>query len=121
MIPGTRGIFDALLGGISDKYNIPYIFVEWTAILIFWGLYVFFGPERFSSFDVYLNGVDAFPNIKFPKIIWIGTDMRGGNLLNKLSQKIQKMLEPLGFFPDKSFKPHITIFRIKKRKKRATN
>ncbi len=69
---------------------------------------------KFSSFDVYLNGIDAFPNIKFPKIIWIGTDMRGGNLLIGLSQKIQKMLEPLGFFPDKSFKPHITIFRIKK-------
>ena len=53
MIPGARGIFGALLGGISDKYNIPYIFVEWAALLIVWGLYVFFGPERFSSFDVY--------------------------------------------------------------------
>ena len=53
MIPGARGIFGALLGGISDKYNIPYIFVEWATILVFWGLYVFFGPERFSSFDVY--------------------------------------------------------------------
>ena len=25
------------------------------------------------------------------------------------------MLEPLGFFSDKPFKPHITIFRIKKK------
>ena len=25
------------------------------------------------------------------------------------------MLEPLGFFSDKPFKPHITVFRIKKK------
>lgn len=69
---------------------------------------------EFSSFDVNLNGISAFPSKKSPKIIWIGTDMKGGNLLIELAQKIQKLLEPLGFFSDKSFKPHITIFRIKK-------
>ncbi len=28
---------------------------------------------------------------------------------------VEKVLEPLGFFSDKPFKPHITIFRIKKK------
>ena len=28
---------------------------------------------------------------------------------------IVKVLEPLGFFQDKPFKPHITVFRIKKK------
>ena len=48
MIPGSRGIFGFLLGGISDKYNIPYIFVEWAALIIIWILYLFFEPSPFS-------------------------------------------------------------------------
>jgi len=32
-----------------------------------------------------------------------------------LEKKVEKVLEPLGFFSDKSFKPHITVFRIKKK------
>lgn len=48
-------------------------------------------------------------------MIWIGTDENGGNMLIELSKKVQKVLESLGFFPDKPFKPHITVFRIKKK------
>jgi 2''-5'' RNA ligase len=36
-------------------------------------------------------------------------------MLIQLSKKVEKMLEPLGFFSDKPFKPHITVFRIKKK------
>ena len=36
-------------------------------------------------------------------------------MLIQLSKKVEKVLEPLGFFSDKPFKPHITVFRIKKR------
>ena len=70
---------------------------------------------EFSSFNVNLKGVGAFPKPKFPRVIWIGTDEDGGNLLIQLSKKVQKVLEPLGFFSDKPFKPHITVFRIKKK------
>ena len=70
---------------------------------------------EFSSFCVNLKGVGAFPKPKFPRVIWIGTDDNGGNMLIQLSKKVEKVLEPLGFFSDKSFKPHITIFRIKKK------
>ncbi len=76
---------------------------------------------KFSSFDVNLKGIGAFPKIKSPRIIWIGTDENGGNMLIQLSEKVKKMLEPLGFFPDKSFKPHITVFRIKKKIKDITD
>ncbi len=34
---------------------------------------------------------------------------------NDLAQKIENLLKPLGFFSDKPFKPHITVFRIKKK------
>lgn len=70
---------------------------------------------EFSSFDVCLKGVGVFPKPKVPKIIWIGTDENGGNTLTHLAQKIEKLLKPLGFSPDKVFKPHITVFRIKKK------
>jgi 2'-5' RNA ligase len=70
---------------------------------------------EFSSFNVNLKGIGAFPKAKFPRIIWIGTDEDGGNVLINLAQKIEKLLKPLGFSSDKVFKPHITVFRIKKK------
>ena len=70
---------------------------------------------EFSSFSVNLKGIGAFPKPKFPRVIWIGTDNDGGNMLVQLSKKVEKVLAPLGFSSDKPFKPHITVFRIKKK------
>ena len=70
---------------------------------------------EFSSFDVNLKEIGVFPKPNFPRVIWIGTDGDGGNMLIQLSKKVEKVLEPLGFFSDKPFKPHITVFRIKKK------
>ena len=71
---------------------------------------------EFSSFDLTLKGIGAFPNPKNPRVVWIGTDEKGGDLLIELSKKVGAVLEPLGLVSDKPFKPHITIFRIKRRK-----
>lgn len=68
---------------------------------------------NFSEFNVKFRGIGAFPKMKFPRVIWIGTDTDGGNSLVSLAQKVQVLLEPLGFTLDKPFKSHITIFRIK--------
>ena len=76
---------------------------------------------EFSSFSITLKGVGAFPKLKFPRVIWIGTEENGGNMLIQLSKKVEKVMEPLGFFSDKPFKPHITIFRIKKKIGDITN
>ncbi|MGB0724247.1 MAG: RNA 2',3'-cyclic phosphodiesterase [Nitrosopumilus sp.] len=70
---------------------------------------------EFSKFEVNLKGIGVFPSTKSPKIIWIGTDQNGSNKMIDLSKKIQDSLKPLGFTSDKSFKPHITVFRIKKK------
>ena len=70
---------------------------------------------EFPSFTVYLRGAGAFPKPKFPRVIWVGTDEEGGNMLIELAKKVEKVLEPLGFSSDKPFKPHITVFRIKKK------
>ena len=42
---------------------------------------------EFSSFSVNLKGVGAFPKPKSPRVIWIGTDENGGNMLIQLSKK----------------------------------
>jgi 2'-5' RNA ligase len=70
---------------------------------------------EFSNFNINLIGIGAFPKPKFPRVVWIGTDENGGNMLIQLAKKVEKVLEPLGFSPDKPFKPHITIFRVKKK------
>lgn len=68
---------------------------------------------KFSRFMVNFRGVGVFPTLKFPRIIWIGTDENGGNSLVELAKKVEDTLSPLGFSIDKPFKPHITVFRIK--------
>lgn len=68
---------------------------------------------KFSSFMVNFKGVGVFPKLEFPRVIWIGTDENGGNLLMDLAKKVENALIPLGFSVDKPFKPHITVFRIK--------
>ena len=68
---------------------------------------------KFSSFMVNFKGIGVFPKLKFPRVVWVGTDENGGNLLIELSKKVENALIPLGFSVDKPFKPHITVFRIK--------
>jgi 2'-5' RNA ligase len=68
---------------------------------------------KFSTFKVNFKGIGVFPKMKFPRVIWIGTDEIGANFLVGLAKKVANVLSPLGFIPDKPFKSHITIFRIK--------
>ena len=68
---------------------------------------------EFSSFTINFLGVGAFPKMKFPRVLWIGTDQVGGGLIKDLAKKVEDSLKPLGFFMDKPFKSHITVFRIK--------
>lgn len=70
---------------------------------------------KFSEFTINLKGVGVFPKPKFPRVVWVGTDEKGGRNLIELAKKVENVLKPLGLVSDKSFKPHITIFRIKKK------
>ena len=72
---------------------------------------------KFSNFLIKFRGIGVFPKLKFPRVIWIGTDEDGGKALVKLAKKVEDALKPLGFTSDKPFKPHITVFRIKNKNK----
>ena len=69
----------------------------------------------FSEFEISLNGVGGFPNLRNPRVIWIGIEKNGAEKLSSLAKEIGVKLTSLGFEKDKKFKPHLTVFRIKKR------
>ena len=67
---------------------------------------------EFSSFSISFASIGVFPKPNSPRVIWIGTD-DGVNELEKLAEMIHSKMSHLGFSPDKKFKPHVTIFRVK--------
>ncbi|TAK51909.1 MAG: RNA 2',3'-cyclic phosphodiesterase, partial [Bacteroidetes bacterium] len=66
-----------------------------------------------ASFDITYRGLGCFPNMKFPKIIWVGAYNEDGNLLT-LQTTIEDELISFGFKREKNpFTPHITTGRVK--------
>ena len=62
-------------------------------------------------------GLGAFPNLRKPRIVWIG--MEGEvQRLNGVQARVENALEPLGFVREKrGFRPHLTIGRVKDRRR----
>ena len=67
----------------------------------------------FSQFNLSLKGIGGFPNLKNPRVIWIGADKKGAEKLIEIAEEIELVLTPLGFEKDKKFKPHLTVLRVK--------
>lgn len=69
----------------------------------------------FSPISVTFTHVGAFPSPKAPRVVWLGVDDASAAKLVELAKQVEHKLQPLGFRPDKPFKPHLTIFRVKNR------
>ena len=67
---------------------------------------------EFAPFSINFSGVGVFPKPNNQRIVWVGTN-DGVSELEKLAEMIRSKLSQLGFNPDKKFKPHVTIFRVK--------
>lgn len=66
-----------------------------------------------SQFQIQLYGVGAFPNMRFPKIFWLGINDEN-NEFTELFHKVEAQLEILGFQKEKrAFSPHLTLCRFK--------
>jgi len=62
-----------------------------------------------QPFSLTAGGIGVFPDIRKPRVLWVGLEAQG---LQTLSQDVGAALEPLGFVPEKrGFKPHLTIGR----------
>jgi 2'-5' RNA ligase len=69
-----------------------------------------FRDFKFDPFSVQLKGIGAFPNIRRPRVVWIGiTD--GFEPISELNRRITSTL---GLEPD-NFHPHVTVARAKSR------
>jgi len=55
-----------------------------------------------------VRGVGFFPNPRAPRVFWAGIDSAA---LAGLAEGIALALEPLGFAPEKDFRPHLTLAR----------
>jgi 2'-5' RNA ligase len=74
---------------------------------------------QFAPFNVQINGLGAFPDLRYPRVVWAGITEGADQLKNVFSQ-LEPRLRGLGFTPDpKGFSPHLTIARVKSGKNKA--
>jgi len=67
-----------------------------------------------SDFELALQGLDCFPNIRRPSVIWIGI---GGDMmaLDALQAQIEMVARSVGFDPEqRAYSPHLTIARVQR-------
>jgi 2'-5' RNA ligase len=68
---------------------------------------------QFMPFDIRIHGLGAFPNVKYPRVVWAGIK-EGANELRSIFSQLEPRLRSLGFAPDpKGFSPHLTIARVR--------
>jgi len=74
---------------------------------------------QFTIFDVKIHGVGAFPNLRYPRVLWAGIT-QGADQLRSIFNQLEPSLRSLGFAPDsKGFSPHLTIARVKSGRNKA--
>ncbi|MBC8228711.1 RNA 2',3'-cyclic phosphodiesterase [bacterium] len=70
--------------------------------------------ESHSPFDMSLAEIGVFPNLRRPRVIWIGIT-KGAEQATQLAKAVSNSLQPLGFQREKrGFTPHLTLGRIRR-------
>jgi len=66
-----------------------------------------------SKFEVALEGMGAFPDIRRPNVVWVGIT-KGARELSELFRKLEPEIVKLGLPPDRrGFSAHLTIGRVR--------
>lgn len=69
--------------------------------------------SQFSPFTIRVCGLGMFPNLKSPKVLWIGLT-KGETEIMKLQTLIERGTRDIGFpKEERQFHPHLTLARIK--------
>ncbi len=64
------------------------------------------------ALPLHLDGVDAFPGLRRPKVIWAAVG--GPPALELMQHRVEREAAVVGYPPDgKPFRPHITLGRVK--------
>lgn len=70
--------------------------------------------EGVPPFSIHCRGAGAFPNVDRPRVVWLGID-QGGDELVALHKRIDNAMSEMGFRPEvREFHPHITLGRIRR-------
>lgn len=65
------------------------------------------------AFRLELNGLGVFPNLRSPRVVWVGLIGEVEKLL-QLQARVEQAFNPLGFpAEDRSFTPHLTLGRLR--------
>jgi 2'-5' RNA ligase len=68
---------------------------------------------QFTPFDIRIQGVGAFPDVRYPRVCWAGITEGADQLRDTFSQ-LEPKLQGLGFAADpKGFSPHLTTARVR--------
>jgi 2'-5' RNA ligase len=76
-------------------------------------IYVEMQKVQFVPFDIRIQGVGAFPDVRYPRVCWAGIT-EGADHLRDIFSQLEPKLQGLGFAADpKGFSPHLTIARVR--------
>jgi 2'-5' RNA ligase len=68
--------------------------------------------ERYSCFNVSMKGLGAFPDVRNPRVVWIGADL--GPPFHKILSELDGILDRTSVEYDKKpFKAHVTVGRVR--------
>ncbi len=66
-----------------------------------------------APFELKLGAAGAFPNLRSPRVVWVGLAGNTSPLLD-LQKEIERCVVPLGFAPEnRPFSPHLTVGRVR--------
>ena len=65
---------------------------------------------HFDKFEIYLRGIDAFPNKKYVRVVWIGCESEHLDLLVK---QVEDALA--GMFEREEFIAHVTVAKVREK------
>ncbi len=69
--------------------------------------------EGFDPIELELRAVGCFPNMKRPRVVWLGIE-KGAEDVKRLQQRVESELEMIGFpKEERQFRAHLTIGRVK--------
>ena len=74
---------------------------------------------QFIPFDIQIKGLGAFPDVRYPRVVWAGI-AKGATELRSVFSQLEPKLQQLGFAPDsRGFSAHLTIARVRSGRNKA--
>ncbi|MDR5709036.1 MAG: RNA 2',3'-cyclic phosphodiesterase [Armatimonadota bacterium] len=71
------------------------------------------GVEEAKPFEIAIEGLGAFPNLRAPRVLWVGVTEGAGELV-ALARRVEDALFQVRFPREaRPFEPHLTIGRIR--------